>query len=190
MTKNAPADITIYVKDKGITLREKSLIAISGNKITAYGNECEYVQANSATEQEVKVLSPFKQGKITDFRCAVEMLKYFVKKANGNKRIWRKLTIGIIVPEDFSPMEQKAYEEAIYSMLIAKQVYVFHEPLETIIRDLSVKYKKKIDIIIGIEGNPLEYIQETISDLLTFCEKNNISKETVTALLSKTETSL
>ncbi|MDE5864606.1 MAG: rod shape-determining protein [Lachnospiraceae bacterium] len=189
MTKNAPADITIYVKDKGITLREKSLIAISGSKIIAYGNECEYVQADSATEQEVKVLSPFKQGKITDFSCAVAMLKYFVRKARGNKRIWRKPTIGIIVPEDISLVDQKAYEDAIY-MLTAKSVYFFHEPLETIIRDLSVEYKKKIDIIIGIEVNPLEYIQETISDLLTFCEKNSISKETVIELLSETGRSL
>lgn len=188
MTNNAPSDITIYVKDKGITLKEKSLIAISGSKIIAYGNECEHIQANPATEQEaITVLSPFKQNKITDFTCAVAMLKYFVGKARGNKKIWKRPTIGIIVPEDITPVDKKAYEDAIFTVSNAKECYIFHEPLENIIRDLHVKHKKKIDIIIGIEKNPLEYIQEAISDLLTFCEKNNVSKETVIELLSKAE---
>lgn len=188
MTHNTPSDIKIYVNDKGITLQEKSLIAISGSKIIAYGNECEQIQADHAAGQEdITVLSPLKQNKITDFVCAVAMLKYFVKKALGNKRSWKRPIIGIIVPEDMTPVDQKAYAEAIYMVCNAKECCFFHEPLESVIHDLPTnpKLKKKIDIIIGIEKNPLEYVQESVSDLLTFCDKNDISRKNVIELLSK-----
>ena len=188
MTNNTPSDITIYVKDKGIILREKSLIAISGNKIIAYGNECEQMQADHAAGQEdITVLSPFKQNKIIDFDCAVALLKYFVQKARNKKRSFKRLIIGITLPNDFTPVDKRIYEEVIYMVSNARQCYVMQEPFETIIHDLPTnpKLKKKIDIIIGIEKNPLEYVQESVSDLLTFCDKNGISKENVIELLSK-----
>lgn len=46
--------------------------------------------------------------------------------------------------------------------------------------------KKKIDIIIAMEkDNPLEYLQEKISDVLDYAEKHHISRETVRELLDK-----
>ncbi|MCM1499529.1 MAG: rod shape-determining protein [Clostridium sp.] len=189
MTKNVPAEIVIYVKDKGITLREKSLIAISGSKVIAYGNDCESAFAVPATESEsLTVLSPFKQGKITDFTPAVALLKYLIKKANGNKKSWKKPVIGIVLPENSTEIDKKAYEDALY-MSGAKEALLFHEhePLEKIIHQLPETYRKKMDILIGIEGNPMEYVKEAVSDLLTYCEKNHVSRETVIGLLSEGE---
>lgn len=188
MTNIAPSDIIIYVKDKGITLREKSLIALSGNKVIAYGNECEHIQAGPAAGQEdITVLSPFKQNKITDFDCAVKLLKYLIQKARNNKRSFKRPVICIVLPEDITPVVQRVYEDVIYMASNTRHVYLIHEPLETVIRDLptNTKLKNKLDIIIAFEQNPMDTIQETISDLLAFCDKNGISRETVIELLSK-----
>lgn len=154
MTNNTPSDIIIYVKDKGIVLREKSLIAISGNKVIAYGNECEHLQAVHASEQgDITVFSPFKQNKITDVTSAVSLLKYFIQKARNNKRTLKRPVIGITLPADATPVDKKTYEEVIYMVSNARNCYLFHESLETIVHALpmNLKLKKKIDIIIGIE---------------------------------------
>lgn len=184
MKKNVPADIVIYVKGKGITLREKSLMAISGNKIIAYGNECERIQDTFTTEEEsFTVLSPFKQGKIDDFTCAIEMLKHFVNEARGRKKTFFKPVIGVVVPDDITMSDQRAFEDALFMLGAKECCWILHDSLESVLNDLSPELKKKFDILIGIEKeNPLEYIQETISELLIYAKKKNISEDSITDL--------
>lgn len=187
MMNSAPADIVVYRRDKGEVLREKSLMAFSKDKIVAVGNECENLQ-NLTDEQRdsLVVISPFKQGEIDDFSCALRLLRYFLYKAQGKKKPFaRRPVIGICLPEKMTMVNIKAFEDAIYGAG-AKECRIFYDSVENVLKDWKSEDKKKTDIIIAMEkDNPLEYLQEKISDVLDFAEKNHISRETVKELLDK-----
>ena len=78
---NEPADIVIYVKDCGTVIREKSLIAIDKKecKTVAVGNEAECL--DHRFDDKIMVISPLRQGMITDFMAAREMFKGLFQKA-------------------------------------------------------------------------------------------------------------
>lgn len=187
MENTTPADIVIYTRDKGEVLREKSLMAFSEDKIVAVGNECENIQNISDTEQgSLKVISPLKHGEIDDFNCAVKMLKYFLCKAQGKRSLLsRRPVIGLCVSENMTMVNMKAFEDAIYCAG-ARKCCIYHDSVEKVSSEWQTEDMKKIDIIIGIEtDNPLEYLQEKISDVQDYAEKYHISRETVRELLDK-----
>lgn len=187
MKNSAPTDIAIYMRGKGEVLREKSLIGFSGDKIVAFGNECDNIQNAAITGSEtLKVISPLKQGAIDDFICTVKMLKYFLYKVKGKKSPFsRRPLIGLCVSENMTLVNMKAFEDAIYSVG-ARKCLIFHDPVEKVLDEWQSGDKKEIDIIIEIgKENPLEYLEEKISDVLDFAQKHNISKETVRELLDK-----
>lgn len=78
---NEPADIVIYAKDRGIVLREKSLIAIDKEKCktVAVGNDAEWQEQGQ--ESSIVIISPLRQGMVTDFTVAREMFKGLFQKA-------------------------------------------------------------------------------------------------------------
>lgn len=187
MNNTAPADIVIYIKDKGEVLREKSLIAVSEGKIAAWGNECVNMQSASLAEgKDLIVISPFKQGQIDDFTLTVQLLKVFLQKTQGRKKPFSKRpVIGLCAPYNMTVVNRKAFEDAIY-LIGAGKCIIFDAPLEQVLNDWQSEDNRKIDMIIAIENdNPLEYLQEMIEDVLIFAAKNNISTETVREMLDK-----
>lgn len=187
MKNSVPTDIVIYIRDKGEVLREKALMAFAENKIVAVGNECENLQNLTDKEREsLVVISPFKQGEIDDFPCALRLLRYFLYKAQGKKKPFaRRPVIGICLLEKMTMVNVKAFQEAIYGAG-ARECRIFYDSVENVLRDWQSEDKKKVDIIIAMEkDNPLEYLQEKISDVLDYAEKNHISRETVRELLDK-----
>ncbi len=96
---NEPADIVIYVKGRGIVLREKSLIAIDKEKgkTVAVGNEAEW--SNQESENSIAVISPLRQGMVTDFMVAKEMFKGLLQKAQVKiKGVRRPRRLAVSIP--------------------------------------------------------------------------------------------
>ncbi|MDE6052289.1 MAG: rod shape-determining protein, partial [Lachnospiraceae bacterium] len=62
-----PADIEIHLKDKGMVLKEKSLVAFtkSDGKILAIGKEAEEISRKNI--EDVQVISPLRRGMIADY---------------------------------------------------------------------------------------------------------------------------
>ena len=88
-TKYEPADIEIYTKEKGLVLKEKSLIAYqeSDGKILAVGTEVE--QIANQHQDGVITLSPLRQGMVADYCAAVQMFKILLARACGKRQIGR-----------------------------------------------------------------------------------------------------
>lgn len=78
-----PADIEIYLRDKGMVLKEKSLVAFtpSDGKILAFGDEAEEIARKNM--EGVQVISPLRQGMVADYSAAVKMFQYMIEKAWG-----------------------------------------------------------------------------------------------------------
>ena len=182
-----PADISVYVKDKGIVLREKSLLAfdMTNNKIIAIGTEAEnYMQA---ANENIKVISPLRQGMIADYIVAFSMFSDLLRKALG-KRFLIKPVIAVCVPTGITEVEKKAMEDMIYQAG-AREVFIAETPLEQFVRELPEEFPElysKCKIIIGIgKDEPERYVEEKLRHTLAYARQLGISGERVGELFDK-----
>ena len=74
------ADIIIYIKGKGIVLKEKSLVAYNtiSSKIMAFGEAALTMAENPA--DNIKVISPLRRGMVADYIAAVKLFTYLLFK--------------------------------------------------------------------------------------------------------------
>ena len=121
------ANILVYVKGKGIILKEPSVVAYDKdtNKIRAVGEEAR--QMIGRTPGNIMAVRPMRQGVISDYEVTEKMLKYFISKAMG-KRAFRKPRVSICVPSSVTEVEKKAVEEATYRAG-ARDVAIIEEPI-------------------------------------------------------------
>lgn len=121
------ASILVYVKGKGVVLKEPSVVAFdkNTNDIKAIGEEARLMLGR--TPGNVVAVRPLRQGVIFDYTITEKMIKYFVKKALG-KKTFKKPRISICVPSGVSEIEKKAVEEAAFAAG-ARAVYLIEEPV-------------------------------------------------------------
>ena len=105
------ASILVYVKGKGVVLKEPSVVAFDRdtNMIKAIGEEARLMLGR--TPGNIVAVRPLRQGVISDYIVTEKMIKYFVQKALG-KRTFKKPNISICVPSGVTEVEKKAVEEA------------------------------------------------------------------------------
>ena len=84
------ASILVYVKGKGVVLKEPSVVAFDRdtNRIKAIGAEARLMLGR--TPGNIVAVRPLRQGVISDYTVTEKMLKYFIQKAVGKQR-FRKL---------------------------------------------------------------------------------------------------
>jgi len=120
------ANTVVYVKGRGVVLREPTIIALDSNKrVIAVGNEAKSMAGR--VPFEIDVIRPIKDGVINDFETTEALLEYFISKAGGKKGIFRP-TVLIGVPSGVTPVERKAVIDAALHVG-ARQAYTIPEPL-------------------------------------------------------------
>lgn len=121
------ASILVYIKGKGVVLKEPSVVAFDRdtNKIKAIGEEARLMLGR--TPGNIVAVRPLRQGVISDFTVTEKMLEHFVKKAVG-KRTFRKPKIAVCVPSGVTEVEKRAVEDATYQAG-AREVFIIEEPI-------------------------------------------------------------
>ncbi len=121
------ASVLVYVKGKGVILKEPSVVAFDRdtNVIKAIGEEARLMLGR--TPGNIVAVRPLRQGVISDYTVTEKMIKYFVQKAMG-KRMFKKPRISICVPSGVTEVERKAVEEATYAAG-AREVHLIEEPV-------------------------------------------------------------
>src|SRR5574344_1919075 len=121
------ASILVYIKGKGVVLKEPSVIAFDRdtNKIKAIGEEARLMLGR--TPGNIIAVRPLRQGVISDYTVTEKMLKYFIQKAIGKQR-FRKPRISVCVPSGVTEVEKKAVEDATYAAG-AREVNIIEEPV-------------------------------------------------------------
>ncbi len=121
------ASILVYVKGKGVVLKEPSVVAFDRdtNKIKAIGEEARLMIGR--TPGNIVAVRPLRQGVIADYTVTEKMIKYFVQKAIG-KRSYRKPRISVCVPSGVTEVEKRAVEDATYAAG-AREVAIIEEPI-------------------------------------------------------------
>ena len=120
------ATILVYVKGKGIVLREPSVVAIdkTTNEVLAVGQEARRMLGR--TPGNIIAIRPLKDGVISDYTLTEKMLKYFISKVCG-KFVFSP-RIMVCVPSRVTEVERKAVIDAA-THAGAKKVYLIEEPI-------------------------------------------------------------
>lgn len=121
------ASILVYIKGKGVVLKEPSVVAIDRDtsKIITFGEEARLMIGR--TPGNIVAIRPLRQGVISDYTVTEKMLKYFITKAMGRKAL-RKPRIAVCIPSGATEVERKAVEDATYQAG-ARDVSIIEEPV-------------------------------------------------------------
>ncbi|MDZ4743794.1 MAG: rod shape-determining protein [Verrucomicrobiota bacterium] len=121
------ANTLVYVKDRGIILREPSVVAVSlgTRKVLAVGDEAKRMLGR--TPANIIAVRPLREGVIADFEITEEMLKHFINKVNNNRKFIRPIVV-IAVPSGITEVEKRAVREAALNAG-ARSASLIPEPL-------------------------------------------------------------
>ena len=122
------ANTLVYAKDRGIVLREPSVVAVQeGTKrVLAVGEDAKRMLGR--TPGSILAVRPMKQGVIADPDITQKMLKHCIGKVNSHSRKLLKPRAVIAVPGDISQVERTAVKEAALHAG-ARQVLIIEEPM-------------------------------------------------------------
>ncbi len=120
------ANTIIYVKGKGIVVREPSVVAIDRytGKVVAVGNEAN--EMIGRTPENIIAVRPMKDGVIADFDITQSMIKHFIRQANVVNIF--KPRVVVCIPSGITEVERRAVEEAVIQAG-AKEVALIEEPM-------------------------------------------------------------
>ncbi|MFA6321870.1 MAG: rod shape-determining protein [Candidatus Buchananbacteria bacterium] len=114
----------IYVKDRGIVVREASIVALNNrnDQILAVGEEAQKMLGK--TPPHITISKPLVDGIISDFEVTEKMLKYFIDRLYQQSHgLSPRPRVVIGVPLDVTEVEKKAVEDVVLSAG-AREVYL------------------------------------------------------------------
>jgi len=120
------ATVLIYVKGKGIVLKEPSVAAIDkvSGKVYAVGSDAQKMIGR--TPGNIVAIRPLRDGVISDYDTTEKMLKDFLSKVNFSR--FFKPNIVICVPSGVTEVEERAVLD-VALQAGAKRAYVIEEPI-------------------------------------------------------------
>lgn len=127
------ANTLVYVRGKGIVIREPSVVARhrKTKQIVAIGREAKRMLGK--TPQTIEAFRPLKNGVIADFDAAAAMLKHYIQLVHTSPapsfipKIPRpRVVVGI--PSGVTEVERRAVQEAAI-MAGAREAYLIEEPM-------------------------------------------------------------
>lgn len=120
------ATVIIYIKGKGIVLKEPSVVAYdtrSGN-VLCVGSEA-YTMIGR-TPDRIRAVKPLDQGVIADSELCEKMLEHFIRRVYNNNLL--KPRVALCVPSSITDVESRAVVDAAVKAG-ARKVYLIEEPV-------------------------------------------------------------
>jgi rod shape-determining protein MreB len=144
------SSILVYVKGKGVVVKEPSLVAFDrdSNTIKEIGEEARSLLGQSTGN--IVPVRPLKKGVITDYTVTEKIIRYFVQKSLG-KLIFKKPRINISVPCNITEVEKRAVIEAA-TAAGAREVTLIDEPMAAAIGAGVDIYKPSGSMVVDIGG--------------------------------------
>ena len=148
------ANTLVYVKGKGIVLREPSVVAIdkSRRRVLAVGTEAKLMLGR--TPSNITAVRPLRNGVIADFEVTQEMIKYFIRKVHNRRSLLHpRIVIGI--PSGITEVERRAVKDSALHAG-AREVYMIEEPVAAAIGVGLPIQEPSGNMIIDIGGGTTE----------------------------------
>ena len=121
------ANTLVYMKGKGIVMREPSVVAVDvrSDTVLAVGSEAKNMIGR--TPGSIVAVRPLKDGVIADFDITATMLKHFIRQATKSSSFGRPHIV-VCIPSGVTEVERRAVEDAA-RQAGANHVDLIEEPM-------------------------------------------------------------
>ncbi|MBD7910658.1 MULTISPECIES: rod shape-determining protein [Clostridium] len=159
------ANTLVFVKGKGVVLREPSVVAINNvtKKCLAVGTEAK--QMIGRTPGNIVAIRPLKDGVIADFDVAHTMIKSLIEKA-VSKSSFKSPRIIVCYPSGVTEVEKRAIEEAT-KLAGARDVVLMEEPMAAAIGAGLPVSEPTGSMIVDIGGGTTEVAIISLGGIVT-----------------------
>ena len=176
------ANTLIYMKGKGIILREPSVVAVDirNDTVKFVGDEAKEVVGR--TPASIVAVRPLKDGVIADFDIAASMLQLFIKKTLGNVTFNRPRVV-ICIPSGVTAVERRAVREVAFKAG-ARQVAIVEEPMAAAIGAGLPVAEPTGCMVVDIGGGTSEVAVISLGDIVTSCSVRTAGDDFDEAIIS------
>lgn len=161
------ANTLVYVKGKGIVVREPSVVALRTDTktIEAVGEQAKKMIGR--TPGNIRAIRPMKDGVIADFDTTATMIKYFIRSAQKQRSLFPKHpNVMVCVPSGITAVEQRAVEDAA-KQAGAREAFIIEEPFAAAIgADLPV-WEPTGSMVVDIGGGTTEVAVISLGGIVT-----------------------
>ncbi|WP_010270859.1 rod shape-determining protein [Paenibacillus senegalensis] len=161
------ANTLVYVKGKGIVVREPSVVAlrVDTKTIEAVGENAKKMIGR--TPGNIRAVRPMKDGVIADFETTATMIKYFIRQAQKQKSLFqRHPSVMVCVPSGITAVEKRAVEDAT-KQAGAREAFTIEEPFAAAIgADLPV-WEPTGSMVVDIGGGTTEVAVISLGGIVT-----------------------
>lgn len=161
------ANTLLYVKGKGIVVREPSVVAFQTDtkSIVAVGNDAKNMIGR--TPGNVVALRPMKDGVIADYDTTATMMKYYMKQALKNQGWFaRKPYVMVCVPSGITAVEERAVVDAT-RQAGARDAYTIEEPFAAAIGANLPVWEPTGSMVVDIGGGTTEVAIISLGGIVT-----------------------
>ena len=121
------ANTLVYLRGKGIVMREPSVVAVDTKTDDVRGVGQEAKAMIGRTPGNIVAVRPLKDGVIADYDITANMLSYFIKRVCGSNTFFGPRVV-ICIPSGVTEVERRAVREASLRAG-ARQVSIIEEPM-------------------------------------------------------------
>lgn len=161
------ANTLVYVKGKGIVMREPSVVAVDRRTDTVLAVGTQAKEMIGRTPGSIVAQRPLKDGVIADIDATSAMLKYFVKKSI-NPTFFSKPRIVICIPSGVTEVERRAVEDAA-AAAGGKEIELVEEPMAAAIGAGLPVSDPTGNMVVDIGGGTTEVAVISLNDIVTSC---------------------
>jgi len=119
------SNILVYVKGRGVVVREPSVVAVSAGEIVAVGEQAREMLGR--TPERIEAVRPLQDGVIANFTITQKMLRYLLRRVCGRRRLF-KPQVCTCIPSGATAVEKRAVVEAALAAG-AKRAIPVEEPM-------------------------------------------------------------
>ena len=153
------ANTLVWVKEKGIVIREPSVVAMhrKTKKIIAIGTEAKKMVGK--TPSSIITISPLKGGVIADFDATLAMISHYIAAVHEIGNVipvaWARPRVVIGIPSSVTEVERRAVWEAALTAG-AREAYLIEEPMAAAIGEKISVFAPTGIMIVDIGGGATE----------------------------------
>ena len=176
------ANTLVYMRGKGIVMREPSVVAVDLKKDEVMGVGTEAKEMIGRTPGSISAIRPLKDGVIADFDVTAAMLRHFIKAAL--KATWaHRPRLIVCIPSGVTEVERRAVEDAA-RQAGARNVELIEEPMAAAIgAGLQVEEAAGC-MVVDIGGGTSEIAVISLGDIVTFCSVRTAGDDFDDAIVS------
>ena len=159
------ANTLVYVKGKGIVLREPSVVAMQRdtNEVLEVGDAAKKMIGR--TPGHIVAVRPLRDGVIADFEVTQKMLKTFIRRAMKGGNLFRPRVV-VCVPAGVTEVEKRAVKDATLSAG-AREAYTIEEPMAAAIGAGLPVTEPTGNMIVDIGGGTTEVAIISLGGIVT-----------------------